>query len=107
MSDNPVYDKVMMALSEAGYPDAPIRPFGTAGLEVDADILDHVPPAVIWIVHKLAVPAKQPCWACWSEAGFSHDFEPAWSCEQGKCAHPEGPARPPRELLRPPPLDKR
>lgn len=57
--------------------------------------------AAMWVAmsllrQKLGLPLA--CWICCYT-------DEALDCYEGRCTHPEGPTRPPRELLRPPSVD--
>lgn len=97
-----VVERMKMALSEAGYPDAVVAHTG-ASRRTGYPVF-HVPNvslAVRWLAADIAAqslgyPCGRPaCWSCY--VGSRQDQR---SCLTGNCAHPEGPARPPRELLR-------
>jgi hypothetical protein len=84
-----------MALAEAGYPE--VEPYweGTYIREIPVIGLPGAPLAVSWQIGTLVCPAEMACWTCY----LSADTDSQALCSEGDCRHPEGPARPPRELL--------
>lgn len=52
-----------------------------------------VPLAITWMAGDILYP-QISCWSCWLDPLEGPE------CLEGRCAHPEGPARPPRELLK-------
>jgi hypothetical protein len=94
------------ALCEAGYPHVPVyrsdkpkrRPYASCDRTL-------IPPAVFWTAQNIALGplAQRACWSCWFYGHETGDWTQRDHCRAGECAHPEGPARPPRELLAPPP----
>lgn len=98
-----VMERLRMALAEAGYPDVPLNHDGCHDVDgwprVTSPTSAVRNPAVWWAANELVYP-RRPCWACWIAASKWRRSEPAASCELGNCTHPNGPARPPRELLR-------
>ncbi len=88
--------RVKAALAEARYPDADVRectPLLSGGWPNVMMILCEVPEAAWWQACWVAYEGRVACWACWPDNDANDD------CLAGNCHHPEGPARPPRELL--------
>lgn len=88
-------DKVRIALAEMGYGDVPFDGPGTQ-LPHPRSRDPHFLAA--WWVAVDLVGFPCACWACWEESHFLPRGDAA-DCLAGVCQHPEGPARPPRELL--------
>ena len=96
-----------MAMAEAGYPGEHLW---VEGGDIYG-VWHFAPAAVVWQAFDVARrPNKGPCWSCWKA---SNDADPlglgfsvgrwASDCVTGKrggCHFPNGPSRPPRELLR-------
>lgn len=89
-----VMERLRMALAELGYKDAPLYSRGIFrdGWPAIALPPSAVPDAVWWTASSLVYDVIA-CWACWNARTGT-------ACINGNCAHPDGPARPPRELLR-------
>lgn len=93
--------KVRAALSEMGGGDWPIelKDRGEHGWRL---VVCHPRSlqarAITWTAFRLD-GEKRSCWSCCDVNSGS--WEIAHACRTGNCAHPEGPARPPRELLVP------
>jgi hypothetical protein len=86
-----------MAMSEAGYPDVELFQSGTASNGwPNIGNRRQIPGAVWWAACDIAYEGTGACWTCWST--MEPDIHSA--CMAGNCANPEGPARPPKELLR-------
>lgn len=97
--------RIRACLAEAGYPDADVH-WASDGVSVGLSGSHGVPDAVCWMAFQTAFhgrcpcplptcTGRLPCWACW-EASVGEE------CADGNCHHPEGPSRPPVELLRRP-----
>lgn len=88
--------RLRTGLAEMGYPDVVlVVEDGGSGPEVG--IAAPFPPvAVCWMAWHVADREGCPCWACWRTQARDVMYECA---VHGNCAHPEGPAKPPRELL--------
>ena len=86
--------KLRMALAEMGFGDVDLVEQGTRGNGLPNVVTPdwNIPAAVWWQACYLAYEGAMPCWACW-DSGVGVE------CGKGNCAHPEGPSRPPRELL--------
>jgi hypothetical protein len=94
--------RVRVALAEMGYGHLTIMEVGPdpAGIPQIGWVgtRDELPPAIAWTAGWLARP--MPCWSCWLYCRGSWKSNAlADACQQGHCANPDGPARPPRELL--------
>jgi hypothetical protein len=104
--------KTRVALAEMGYTKAAetvaVKDDGLDGFDVFITFYqpsEKVPLAVCWQIGFLAGIPNYPCWSCFINGGGSYlsiDFR-STDCSQGKCRYPDGPARPPRELLVPGP----
>lgn len=98
-----------VGITEAGYP--------MEGMWMDRDghmhspERRHAPPAAVWQALFLAKKGdRHPCWSCWATANAADPLGPdhvkgRWASDcvtgrRGGCHFPDGPARPPRELLR-------
>lgn len=91
-SADEVIARLRVALAELGYGDAFLASEETWGGWPDAvSDADEVPNHIWWTACSLVYPT-QPCWACY----LMHESD---ACIDGNCAHPDGPAKPPRELL--------
>lgn len=90
--------RVAMALAEGGYPDALLELVNGAFQWTNSPRTPHA-FAAFWQATSLATTDPIPCWACWNASGRRVSAQ-AQDCAKGNCAHPEGPTRPPRELLR-------
>jgi 7-cyano-7-deazaguanine synthase in queuosine biosynthesis len=93
MSSDPVA-RAAAALAEAGYPNADIRKPARGKLKW----VNHPPVtmhlnAVWWMACHLATK-QSTCWSCYGTRASEE-------CARGNCAHPDGPAAPPRSLLTP------
>lgn len=89
--------RVKTALAEMGCWDAEVgwRAEGAGGHVVIRGDGFPPPSALLWTVWHVAGEAVG-CWGCWSTG----DPQVMDQCaDHGNCAHPEGPAKPPRELL--------
>lgn len=101
-------ERVNAAMAEAGY-----SCFTMLSLDGKLYTSPHwvnVPRAVIWQALYLAKQGDpHPCWSCWSVAEATDPLGPdhakgrwASDCVSGRnsgCHFPEGPGKPPRELL--------
>lgn len=92
--------RVKTALAEMGYPDFDVYWDGRyceIGTPLVIGWWTNLPDVVVWMTAAVAFPEQPcPCWACFR----THDPALAAACwRDDDCAHPEGPARPPRELL--------
>lgn len=96
------------AMAEAGYPNRRLWCDGTGSIYPAGDA--PAPPAVVWQALWLANGGDpHPCWSCWDVANRADPLGPDWEkrrwasdCVTGRrggCHFPNGPARPPRELL--------
>ena len=92
-----VIEKMQAAMAEVGV-DEPLRagPFG--GVVFRPGTSPRV-QAAIWQAGSLVKPGGVPCWACWQKAELWSASQVALDCVDGRCQSPEGPSRPPRELL--------
>lgn len=97
------------ACTEAGWPNVRFTVAGTMHsgwpkVVVGRNHTGDVPAAVYWMACDIAyMDDGDPyaCWPCWqASTDAEYDDDSAWRCAEGDCAHPEGPSRPPRELLR-------
>jgi hypothetical protein len=94
--------RMRMALAELGYENGYLVPIWNDGEQAwDFRWLggDDIPPPVMYMAARLTMGIRIPCWRCW---WFNGGFRAHNACICGDCWHPEGPALPPRELLRPP-----
>ena len=87
------------AYAEAGWPDVQVR---AAGRHPDGWPLirayglgSQAPLAVTWQAAWTAYEGRIAFWSCWNDPSLTVRDD----CLAGRCHHPEGPARPPRELL--------
>ena len=95
-----VMERLRMALAEAGYPDAVLMHSHDDPLIITW--LNNRTPAELaahWQA-SLLVSGPRSCWSCWLASGAWETRTVAARCINGDCQSPEGPARPPRELLR-------
>lgn len=96
-----VIERLRIALAELGWDGLTLNPAGQSPggwphVKVTWHRGEEFPHlAIIWTAGNIVLP-KIACWACWS----SDDVSIAWRCFDGHCQHPEGPARPPRKLLK-------
>jgi hypothetical protein len=90
--------RVKALLAEMGWGDVQVEASPRSNREDwQVGVTVDVPNAVAWQAWRLAgVPM-----ACWSCHWMNGDYEANRACNDGNCAHPEGPATPPRELLVP------
>jgi len=88
-----VIDRMRAALAEMGYGDSVLEPDGSDDKDGWPMVMGSgsIPRAVWWTACFLVYPSMG-CWAC------DEDYR-TQQCETGHCQHPEGPAKPPRELL--------
>lgn len=96
-------DRMNMALTDTGYPK--IKEWRQSGetdfgwpvvVIIDSYTDGHLmatPLAVWWHVGNIAYEGRVACWSCW------HEEDKAPDCASGRCGSPDGPARPPKELL--------
>jgi len=99
MTDSPdeTIEQLRMALAEAGYPDANVQPDPWRWFTPEHTERTF---AVWWMAIEVVVPDEHGCWACYSDP--LNNVTRGWfliACRDGNCAHPDGPARPPRHLL--------
>jgi len=106
VSADEMVHRVKVGLAEMGYPD--VGEIEDAGgwtfpnLVCPEALLTDRGMAAWWTAYRLAAHGVHPvpCWSCW--LAWMTAFRPmAWACVAGDCPRPEGPATPPRELLRP------
>lgn len=93
-SADEVIARLRVALAELGYEGMEIwheglREDGWPILTTEGGV---IPPAIMWTAGELAFAGHIECWSCWS----AHTGR---ACSLGDCSHPDGPAKPPRELL--------
>ena len=100
-------EKIQMCLAEVGIDPklAELRPPSGPGRPERVVLFlstGEQAAALLWSARWIArYGAEQPCWACWKSEGWV--FGPvSIACGGGHCSHLDGPARPPRELLRHP-----
>lgn len=89
--------RVKVALAEMGWGHVAVewREKGDGGTPAIWGLGSSPPSALLWTVWHVAGEAVG-CWGCWSTG----DPQVMDQCaDHGNCAHPEGPAKPPRELL--------
>ena len=113
MPDAPMWDpaayawRFNAAMAEAGYPDR----LSFEGRALFGPAPRVAPAAVVWQALWLAKDGDpHPCWSCWDVANRADPLGPDWEkgrwasdCATGRrggCHFPEGPPRPPREILR-------
>lgn len=98
-------ERFNVAIAEAGYPECQMW---TVDGRMYASRVMPAPPAVIWQASYLAKAGEpHPCWSCWDASNRADPLGPDWErrrwasdCVTGRgCHFPDGPARPPRELL--------
>lgn len=93
--------RVSAALAEMGWGHVvEVRPSPLGG--VSWEPVRALPAAVAWQAGYVAAHGTgidMPCFACYEASRCVSSGRPAITCALGMCAHPEGPARPPRELL--------
>lgn len=94
--------RTRICLAEIGLEKIDIRQIGTRedGIPIIATS-DPIPPAIgFQVAHLLCEREGLPCccWSCYLDAQLGTVGAPG-DCREGRCRHPEGPARPPRELL--------
>ena len=96
-TEEEIVERLTMALAELGWGGFPIRIVGTT-LEgwPEGAVNSSVPEAVWWQAVDLVYPPG-PCWSC--TAWNSGSVEMSIACSEGNCSHPDGPHKPPRELL--------
>lgn len=86
---------VKAALTEAGYPHVNVwwdNGYGSLALSAT-----EIPLAIQWMA--FAVVTKLACWSCFLESSVLDNFTIGRDCLAGNCHNPDGPHRPPRELL--------
>ncbi|HVX20919.1 MAG TPA: hypothetical protein VHB02_06210 [Acidimicrobiales bacterium] len=91
--------RVKTALAEMGFGHLEVQPHA---LKLGVVVIvggDEIPDAVQWTVASVVFGDEIPCWSCWLEGDRVYPSASATACVAGDCSHPEGPARPPRELL--------
>ena len=92
--------RVKAAYAEAGWPEVEVHAGGTSTdgwPRIRISITGPEPPdAVTWQVGWVVSDGKTECWSCWCDPKWG---TVAADCRAGRCHHPEGPARPPREEL--------
>jgi hypothetical protein len=92
-----------MCLFEIGLHDIEILQIGTRSDGVPViGTSDAISPAVGYQVGLLLATKTSTaicCWSCFMEEYETAEFGAAEDCRAGRCRHPEGPARPPREML--------
>lgn len=94
MTGDEALRRMHAALAEMGYDHVDLRyegldQFGQPDLSSPAGA---VPDAIRWTAAR-TIGLKMPCWSCYMNPPLTLD------CGLGDCGSPEGPARPPRELL--------
>lgn len=98
-------ERLRMAVAEAGHSDWRVEFHG----EYAPDGWPHFhffglaksglhERAVLWHATE-AVGIPTACWSC-TQTSFRDFFDDEDACLAGNCPNPDGPARPPRELLR-------
>lgn len=92
------------ALTEAGFPGLRAQ-YEDHAIGAVVSIRGFAPgykrpgPAVVWMAFHVC-KIELPCWACFIDSRTSPTHGVIGRrCIDGECSHPEGPARPPRELL--------
>lgn len=91
------------ALAELGFPPEAVYEIeddgGWRGIGFDPDVIPHAVAyqAGAIVAHGFGMPYG--CWSCWVAGGFVVASVAVQDCKVGRCAHPAGPAVPPRELL--------
>lgn len=98
-----VVDRMRMALAEVGYLGARLSHLDPNDPN-DIQWLDFPggprAEAAFWQAAYVVKDHDVPCWSCWQASGCNPAGAHVSECLDGNCAHPEGPARPPRRLLR-------
>lgn len=89
-----VLRRLDMALAEAGYPSVVLTWWDTRedGWPQISSSIFATPDAIWWQACDIAYEGRIPCWSCYNTPTYKE-------CRSGNCAHPEGPSRPPKELL--------
>lgn len=93
-------ERVRMCLAEAGWPNENVTYAGehyTGFPRIVVDDGGETPLPVLWIIAD-ALGMPNGCWAC-TAADIQWPRSTARACWEGRCSHPQGPARPPRHLL--------
>lgn len=96
--------RTRICLFEVGYHDIDIEVFGK--LPDGSPLLGTTTPVEPAIGYQVGVllclREGRPicCWSCWLDSGNgAAGGAAAQLCRDGDCQHPQGPAKPPRELL--------
>jgi hypothetical protein len=102
--------RVRIALAEMGWTELQVLPmpdvtFSCCGRVGSVGIVGDWPPEAapaVWMATYLSGRGHLSCWSCWIERCATGSRIPT-GCVHGGCRHPDGPKRPPAELLRPRP----